>query len=57
MLKVKFTAVPERYTLKLSEHVKAERARKQAESAAEQKRGEDGKFTASATQDVRTSGR
>ncbi len=45
MLKVKITTVPERYTLKLSEHVKAERARKQAEIAAQQKRDEGGKFT------------
>ena len=47
MLKVKITTVPERYTLKLSEHAKAERARKQAESAAQQKRAEDGKFKGS----------
>jgi ubiquitin len=45
MIKVKFTSVPERYTLKLSEHAKAERARKQAEAAAQQKRTEDGRFT------------
>lgn len=44
MLKVKFTTVPERYTLKLSEHAKAERARKQAESAAQQKRDDNGRF-------------
>lgn len=44
MLKVKFTTVPERYTLKLTEHAKAEYARKQAENAARQKRTDDGKF-------------